>query len=293
MSIITPEPEQPVPAMSKFALPSVPTEMVVTYDMAGDWLDYRFNPGKNTHKQRKSHAKVKVDQMSKLMAKGKFPVTHQAMAFDINGWLQDGWHRLSALRLAGQTDPSATFTAWVFPNQDPGNFDSIDVGTPRRAAQLYSGAHGGLITSAVRYLYPDSFGHYKRDTTVSEQLRMAERWHELPAWAPSVNIIARRTHIPGAQHLAVLAQAARSDHSHMIEEWIKGTTEGWELPNGDPRGHLRNRRWREEQMSPDDIYGIIAKAWILHTQGNRVQLLRFAANEATPEIPGFWGPPEM
>lgn len=284
-------PNEPGPWSSKYALPANPVEMTITVDMAGDWLDNRFRPGATTHKQRKSQAKGKVAQMAQLMIRNAFPTTHQGMAFDINGWLQDGWHRLTALRLAGQTNQDAVIVVWVHPDQDPNNFDAIDVGTPRRAAQLYQGPHGMLVTSAVRYLTPGTVGRYDRTLTVSEQVRAAERWTELAKWAPDVNSIARRTRVPGAQHLAVMAQAERSDFRDMIPEWIKGVSGGWDLTPGDVRGHIRNRAWREESMNPEDIYGMIAKAWSYYLIGKKVQVFKFAINEDIPAIPGFNGFP--
>lgn len=281
----------PGPWKSKVQLPSEPIEMTVTAEMAGDWLDNRFRPGKDTHKQRKTHSRIKIGQMARLIEKGKFPTTHQGLAFDINGWLQDGWHRLTALRMAAQTNPSATLVIWVFPNQDPNNFDSIDVGTMRLASQLYPGKNGKLVTSAVRYLVPGNIGRYERMMSVSDQVWMAEQWTELDQWATAAQSIARTVHVPGAQHLAVLAQAQRSEHFDLVQDWVDGVSKGWNLAPGDVRGHLRNRAWREDAMNPDDIYGLIAKAWDYYVHGKRLQNLKFGSNESTPDIPGFYGVP--
>lgn len=299
MSIMgQPASEEIGPWRSRFAVPTSdePVLMTITAEMAGDWLDYRFAPGANTHKQRKSKAKLKIEQMAKLMAKGKFPLTHQGIAFDVNGWLHDGWHRLQALRLAAyQTgNPELSIRSWVWGNQDPATFDAIDVGTMRRAAQLYQGKYGGLVTSAVRYLTPGQIGKYNRSMTVAEQVEMAEQWPELAAWAGACDAAGRpsKGRVPKVQHLAVLAQAERSGHRDKIEAWVQGVTEGWDLGKGDVRGHLRSRDWRGLRLSPEDTYGLIAKAWNLYVVDRRMQLLSFSVAESVPEILDFWGPPQ-
>lgn len=273
----------PGPWNSRYPLPLAPEKIYVTFDMAGDWLDNRFRPASDTHKQRRTSSKAKVEQYARDMANGNWADTHEALAFDINGWLQDGQHRLRALRLSKVEG----IDFWVFPDMDPSNFDKVDVGIARSAQQLYSGPYAKLITAAVRYLVPGKVGQYARQMTVSEQLEFVRLWPEMKELAAPVYTASLRNHIPSVQHLAVIAQASRSAHYGMIEGWLQGVKDGWGLEPGDTRGHLRNRDWRNEKMNAEDTYAYVAKAWNYYVSGRRVQQFKFSVTESTPAILGL------
>lgn len=70
----------------------------VSPDMATNWLN-EANEG-NRHISQRS-----VDLYAKDMAKGAFFTTHEAIAFDVNGRLIDGQHRLKAIEQSGKTVP--------------------------------------------------------------------------------------------------------------------------------------------------------------------------------------------
>lgn len=95
----------------------------VTLDIALAMLE------KNENNRPVRHAKVA--QFSKMLRNGQFKWTHQGIAFDFNGKLFDGQHRLEAIVATGYTaNMQVTFGC------DPDTFQYVDYGTSRTAADL-------------------------------------------------------------------------------------------------------------------------------------------------------------
>lgn len=74
---------------------------------------------------------AKVAQFKKMLLKGRFPWTHQGIAFDFEGRLFDGQHRLEAVVASGKTA-----NMHVLFGCDPDTFQYVDYGTSRTAADL-------------------------------------------------------------------------------------------------------------------------------------------------------------
>lgn len=83
----------------------------------------------NTHNRPLS--KQRVSLCAGLIAAGKWKVTHQGVAIDSNNVLQDGQHRLQAIVQAGVPVQIMMSTGC-----DPSNFDVIDSGKKRTAADV-------------------------------------------------------------------------------------------------------------------------------------------------------------
>lgn len=97
---------------------------VVTPEMAAKWLA-------NQEGNRPLNTKA-VKGYADDMRAGKWLVTHQAIAFDKNGGLIDGQHRLHAVIRAGV--PVAMTIAF---GADPATFAVIDIGPRRSSSDLY------------------------------------------------------------------------------------------------------------------------------------------------------------
>jgi hypothetical protein len=83
---------------------------------------------------------------------------------------------------------------------------------------------------------------------------------------PHAVSIANASHIPIGAHLAVLAQAARTEHIGRIQSWLDALHTGADLPPGDARLLLRNRFQAGVQVigganRRDLAYALIVKAW--------------------------------
>src|ERR1700709_2622928 len=75
--------------------------------------------------------KGKVREFAAAMRRGEWLVTHQGIAFDVNGTLVDGQHRLAAIV---EADLPVELT--VFTDVPDGTFDVLDTGKRRNAADV-------------------------------------------------------------------------------------------------------------------------------------------------------------
>lgn len=268
------------PADSKFPLPAHAAVFTVTHEMAGDWLDYRCRPG--TGHQRKMSPKA-VKRYTDVMNAGGWRLTPQGLIFDAEGWCIDGQHRLQALRDSVLDE----LKFWVYPNEAADIFAVLDVGFVRQARQLYIGRYASAITSAVRYLGKD-LGKYVDTMPPQTALDMVDDWPELVTHARHAQLSQQHARIPAAPHLAVIAQAERTEHRDMIPGWFDAVITGADVSKGDPRLQLRERfRNRSGRHKPEYVYNTVAKAWNLYATGDRAQFLTWRESEGPIAITGF------
>lgn len=96
---------------------------------------------------------VHVRSLARDMAAGKFRLTHQGIALDVDGRLVDGQHRLSAI-IESQTTQRMVVTY----NVSPESFQAVDVnGQPRTIAQVVHLCRGTRsatnVVAAVKVLW--------------------------------------------------------------------------------------------------------------------------------------------
>lgn len=90
-----------------------------------------------------------VDRLKGMMEEGRFYSINNGLAFDWNGQLRDGQHRLIAISELG-----LTVQLWALFGMDPAAFDAIDVGAKRRAKEfldLDDVKYSDLVASVVRF----------------------------------------------------------------------------------------------------------------------------------------------
>ena len=129
------------PSGSTFRLPSEPCVMVVTPDMASDWLSYRNHP-KNRPLSKSVAGKYQAD-----MESGRWTLTPEGLIFDTDGWIISGQHRLKAVANSG-----LEIEFWIFPDQSRDIFDVVDQGYKRTAAHVLHMPHAVSIANGARHL---------------------------------------------------------------------------------------------------------------------------------------------
>lgn len=272
----------PHPSKSLIPLPSEPGIYTITHEMAGDWLDNRIPPTFD-HQRKMSQAKVK--QRTEEMNAGLWGTPcPPGLMFNTEGWCFNGQHTLQALR----NSDLSRLDLWVFPDQPHELFAVVDTQYARQARQLYGGKHATAITSAVRYL-GEVPGIYITKMSVAAQLEAVKQWPELVTHASGVSVAATKSRIPATPHLAVLAQAERTEYRDRIPGWLEGVTHGLDLRAGDPRLLLRERFLSSpsgRHRSAELIYNTIAKAWNNYASGRRLQLLHWRATEGMITVIG-------
>lgn len=278
-------------------IPAAPAVMLITPETAADWLENR-----NIGNRRKSN--VTGRRYARLIQAKRWKCTHQGIAFDRDGWLIDGQHRLMAIVTTGI--PVKLFVIPFVEGMDDHTFDVLDSGHKRQAAQLLNGPGANARAAAARYLgvVDDSFGpehHIIQGITAAsvetaDVLEIVKAWPELMAWATVMGTANRNAHIPQGPHLAVLAQAERSPHRDRIESWLEGINSGAGLEPKDPRLLVRNRfisgtRLAHGHAGQCMAYRLLVKAWNAYAVSGSLGVLRASDSEARPEVIGFDGRP--
>jgi hypothetical protein len=219
-----------------------------------------------------------VDYYRKLILSGKWHLTHQGMAMDTRGILQDGQQRLQACIDAEQPIEVAFFCG--MPSE---NFKAIDEGRNRTIADLfgkdgvqYAPLLGGAIRliAAYREPYPRAFLKVKTPNELlydafkgdPERLAAAVKWGRANY---------QRAKIVGAALTAakyLLGDACGYDNV-FVEAFLNGLVTGRKgdsrlmLDADDPRFLLREnmqaRRERGNRMRGVDQLGYILLAWNL------------------------------
>ncbi|MFC8463365.1 hypothetical protein [Streptomyces sp. NPDC057250] len=282
------------PAKSQFAVPARPVVMYVTPEIAQDWLDYR----NVSHNRAVSHVTVRT--YARRIKASKFKCTHQGIGFNREGFLIDGQHRLLAIIQTG-----IAVRLFVIPfveGMDDMTFDVLDNGLRRNAAQLIKASYGGSIANAAKYLgvVDGSFGPENLpvlDVLASrveteEILDVVTKWPELRSWAKEAKTVSSNALLPPGPHLAVLAQAERTEYRDRIPEWLEGLNNGVGLTPQDSRLHLRNRFIREgrsmgRHAGRATAYRLIVRAWNAYALGAPMGVLRFGEKEDRPNVIGL------
>ena len=235
----TESPEQElVPANDPHSLPTVSGVYPVTPEMASSWVSYRNHPKNRTFSPSVS-ARYQAD-----MAAGRWRgATPEGLIFDTDGWGISFQHRMKALAnvpaavlIERYGNPYLNF--WVFVNEPRDIFDHIDQGFRRTAAHLIRDKYATQTAAGARHLAAladgDTWGmpRYGRITT-PETIEAYRQWPELGWYLKEIARVQYDIGVPSAPHLAVIAQAARTDHRDKIPLWLEGLGTGAGLNRGD------------------------------------------------------------
>lgn len=199
---------------------------IVTPEIAEAWL-------KKNHPSNRPIAWRSVEAMANDMRSGQWILTHACVAFDGQGNLIDGQHRLSAVVHAGVAVPM-----FVVSNNDASFHDPIDRGRPRSIATI--------------------LGVHFRDTACANVLRMLEQGCELnvPITLAETEAILERhradieqvARIPGRTKMggAILAACiwANPCDPKKTADFVAQVSSGEMIGRGDPAFALRNWQMR-------------------------------------------------
>lgn len=255
--------------------------------------------------------KGRVAFWASVIKLNRWRYTHQGAAFStvkIDGefiaQLQDGQHRLAA---AVQEDYTLDINMSV--GMDPENFNVIDVGTARSGADtvaMLGKTNVNVHSGAVRMVH--LYEKYGPETRYAIKSRITnDVWAEATvtfgeamdnavreAWqihahkdSPKMSVISL------AAAIYSIRKGNRRDDPR-VDEFLRGYTEGTDLPQGDIRVTLRS--WMSNLKSSTnrrvpvfEQFVVFIKAWNLWAQGKTLTTLGFRRTEATPKI--FLPPP--
>lgn len=282
------EKTNPVLAESQYPLPSEAQILLVTPEMASDWISHR------TYNRNRRISPSVVRKYIEDMTSGRWKTTRQGLIFDTQGKIIDGQHRLSAVANAG-----VTVAFWVYPNEARDTFTVLDQGYKRTAAHLLAMPYSMHVASGARYLaaLADqdqwSMPRFSKITN-PEIFETVQAWPELSRLGELAVNVRGATGIIASPHLAVLAQAARTEHGtpEKFEAWKQGLMTGDNLGRNDPRLQLRNRFMRRGasltgSRNRDVVYGLITKAWNAFAEGRDINVLAWRHTEGIIPVSGF------
>ncbi|MFE6486615.1 hypothetical protein ACFVGN_27280 [Streptomyces sp. NPDC057757] len=266
-------------------IPEANGVVTVTAAMAKSWLEHR-----NLERNRRYSTAIETKYATEMSA-GLWKTTHQGIAFDWDGFLLDGQHRLGAIV---RVDKPIRLDIRV--GCDPDTFDVLDVGHKRAVNQLVQHPHAKVMSSAARFLGAvDGMirtgrirgGAYAANASSAEILQVIELWPELGTFAASAVHCRLKGQILAAPHLAVLAQASRTQHADRIPSWLDGLAYGENLTGSDPRLHLRNRYATERRAllhQQPMSYALIVRAWNSYATGASMGVLRVRGEDHLPAV---------
>lgn len=244
-------------------------QVVVTPDMAPEWLT------KNV--RNRSVSRSRVAAYASDMRAGRWQLTAEPIAFDEDGYLSNGQHRLLAVIAAGV--PVKFTVVWGVPKS---NFEVIDQGWTRQLGQiltLHGVAHGNTVAAASRIIV-----RYERFpgivwSTTSTLITTAEA--EEYALAHQVTCVDRSALL----RAKFVTASAWSAFAHIVQEqapsadswdeFHRGVVEGIGLSPGDPRLALRNFSGAKWGGGQSDLMACLM-AWNHWLNDRKVNFIRAA-----------------
>lgn len=256
-----------------------------------------------------------VERYKYIMASGQWRLTHQGLAFDTRGVLQDGQQRLDAITalaaLAELEDaaPEIKIPFWIFVGMPEENFKAIDEGRVRTAAQMFSkvgikNANNAftIIRTVAAYDSGNPLNYSRRGKMVSALAFEArdkdpEGFDEATRWAVRAYGRNRLTSISAMGAAYYLIHRVNGRDNAYVEAFFEGIAQNRKyntdrvLPVDDPRAALmarlesNNRRPKGRAgAGVIEILGWFIRAWNNVVEGNRASYLRPYSLVESPKI---------
>lgn len=241
-----------------------------------------------------------VDNYSKVIKEGRWRTTHQGIAFDSNGALIDGQHRLAAIAQSG-----VPVEIMVTHNVDPEEFAVIDIGRRRTPADALGVAgiehNRNQIASVARFLRNydrlDQSGWTDKHSARLDNSNIIDAVNDYgPAKINSaVRIGTTHGRLSGINITALSAFFYLLHFRHEIPlvevmNFIQGVSSGAGLEAGDARLALRNSMLhpkhggaKTSKARRDQLIAVI-KAWNAYISGRDVSRIIVRETEEIPKI---------
>lgn len=233
-----------------------------------------------------------VLSFAEAMSRGDWMVTHQGIAFDENGVLVDGQHRLAAVI---EADVPVEMT--VFTEVDEGTFDVLDTGKRRNAADVLAiegEKSSTMLAAMVRtvWLYenrPDlNWSGGAAAVTNHQIVQSLEQHPKLRDFVAVGEQIATSTGMIKSAAGAASYLTSRVSRRAEQDEWLEGIIDGAGLAKQDPRLQFRRvmfamaRKQAGQVLRRRDTREHVAlylKAFNAWRNGEELAQLRFTSRE--------------
>jgi hypothetical protein len=249
---------------------------------------------RNTHNRPPS--KNEVTHWIQLLRTKRFHYTHQGVAFDVLGRLQDGQTRLTAIAESG-----ISAEMMVSAGMPVENFAVIDVNRRRTAAQILQtedAPYSAATAAAVRLLHlyevwgPTMLDHASE--RISSDI-VYEVWHKLdaPTIAAAVvwgNLLRREIHSSLGGVIAalyVISRAMPPGEDERVKAFVEALTYGPEKRVADdPIATVRRQAGSGavRKMTGPQLMALVIKGWNAHMQGESARSMQVRAGTKMPAV---------
>lgn len=257
------------------------TVMDVTPAIAEDWL------GRNTHNRPiRQH---RIDELVGIINRGEWRVNNNSIAFDLEGTLLDGQHRLWAIVLTETTVPCIVSTGLTSDAQE-----TMDTGARRSLKDtlvLDGTADASKVAAALTYKWRYDHG-FIRNSNVRPTIRQAkEVLVEHPGFPESLRQAGRiNNRFRGSVGMlsTVLYELSSIDDED-CDTFVEKLLAGAGLEEGDAILALRRHLERQSLVSVGArasalvTHALIIKAWNAWREGRQVTNLTWKASGMNPE----------
>ena len=242
-------------------------------------------------------SKSVVRSFAEAMRRGEWIVTHQGIAFDVNGVLIDGQHRLAAI-----VEADVPVEVTVFTDVEDGTFDVLDTGKRRNAADVLAiegEKSSTMLAAMVRTVWlfenrPDL--NWSGGAAAVTNHQIVQTLEENPKLR---DFLGRGEQIGAATGMIKSAAGAasylveRANKRTNLTGWYDGIIDGAGLQKNDPRllfrrvmfamarkqaGQVMRRRDTREHVA---LYLKAFNAW---ATGEDITQLRFSTRETMPAL---------
>jgi hypothetical protein len=281
----------------------------MTPELAGFLLEYHNKPGgAGVAGTNRPKSEATIRHYRDVIFSRQWHLTHQGMASDTTGMVQDGQHRMAAIVAAAELDPDIRVPVAYFVGMDPSNFKAIDEGLTRTAAQLFAMGgekNGSPLKSALRLIIAYRSG----DESARNRWRLRNTNAQLiDAFAADPEIlregaklaVANASKVPmsGGAFTALhyLLYTANGVDNRYVTAFLHGISRGTLLNNArlkleedDPRESLRRtlqsfKEKNDRAASILDQLGLGILAWNMMVQGTHRRMLRWPKGTEIPQV---------
>jgi hypothetical protein len=261
----------------------------VTPKKAAEWLD--------ANTTNRPISKSVVRGFAEAMSRGDWVVTHQGIAFDTDGVLIDGQHRLAAI-----VEADVPIELTVFTEVATDTFDVLDTGKRRNAADalaIEGEKSATMLAAMVRTVW---LFENRPDLNWSGGAAAVTNHQVVQALAAHPRL---REHVNRGEQIAAatgMIKSAAGAASYLVEQankradltaWYEGIIDGTGLAKSDPRLAFRKvmfqgaRKQMGQPLRRRDTREHVAlylKAFNAWATGEPLPHLRFSSRDAMPNI---------
>jgi hypothetical protein len=238
-----------------------------------------------------------VRSFADAMRRGDWVVTHQGIAFDTNGVLVDGQHRLAAVI---ESEMPVEFT--VFTDVPSDTFDVLDTGRKRNAADalaIEGETNSHMLAAMLRtvWLYenrPDVAWSGNNGVVTNHQILTTLGEHpKIRDFVKLGEKIATEAAMIKSAAGAASYLVFHANQQANLDPWFDGIIGGAGLTKSDPRLTFRNHMFRLARKQAGQVLKrrenrehvtLYLKAFNAWARGAELPQLRFTAREPLPPI---------